>query len=76
MGVLGVSGPLGGIPDAEAYEASSRSYRFRQWGDTFDESKFRDLASAMIDIFAGQFPGFQSLLNDTCASNKRRSTER
>ena len=49
---------------------------FRQWGDTFDESKFKDLASAMVDIFAGQFPGFQSLLNDACASNKRRSTER
>ena len=43
---------------------------FRQWGDTFDESKFKDLASAMVDIFAGQFPGFQSLLNDACASNK------
>ena len=25
---------------------------FRQWGDTFDESKFKDLASAMVDIFA------------------------
>ena len=52
-GVLGIFSASSLIPDAEAYKASSRTCEFRQYGDTFDETEFRDLAGTIVDILAG-----------------------